>query len=167
LQEALNNSYRVKPLYGLTYLTAITNLIPRAIWPTKPRAGATVFTQDYIPGFYDEFNDWSTGLYTEAIINFGRKGGIIFATLALIFLNIFLTKKYFKWIYSYKITKTSFQKTKLLIMGIILLWSLPMLVVSEFTNTIVNLLIKLFTIQCTFFLIKRVVNNKKLNFKKI
>ena len=88
--------------YGMTYLTAITNLVPRSIWPSKPDPGGVVFTRDYTNGMYDEFNQYSTGLFPEAIINFGMIGGFIFGSLLLFILTIGSSYIFYKLFYTLK-----------------------------------------------------------------
>ena len=73
--------------YGLTYLTTITNFIPRVLWPGKPSSGGVIITK-FIDGYnYTGTSHYSTGIISEGIINFGYYVGPIFAMILLIFIG--------------------------------------------------------------------------------
>jgi hypothetical protein len=69
---------------GATFLTAITNFVPRALWPGKPATGGVVFTRDYLFDRWRGKSYFSTGIFAEVVINFGRP----FLPLGLMFLAI-------------------------------------------------------------------------------
>src|SRR5207247_1379491 len=58
--------------YGFTYLTWITNAIPRAFWPDKPDSGGVVLTKEYTGDSWGGSSHLSTGLLPEAVITFGQ-----------------------------------------------------------------------------------------------
>lgn len=94
--------------FGLTYITAFTNFIPRAIWPDKPHSGGTVLTEFMTQLTVNEqTTSFSTGLIGEGIINFGYYFGYICAFFVLLFfcfivysrikiINSVLNQKYHK-----------------------------------------------------------------------
>lgn len=67
-----------EPQYGITYVAAITNFIPRSIWPEKPLGAGPRIRNIIYPGSYvvgqAGNSSITTGLYTEAYLNFGIIG---------------------------------------------------------------------------------------------
>lgn len=93
-QEYLK-SYRL----GSTYLSAVTNLIPRSLWPEKPDTGGVIFTTEY-HNIHQGYSNYSTGFIVEGIINYGYFVGTIFAYLLLFFIYWLFTS-YFKKSHSF------------------------------------------------------------------
>ena len=129
--------------YGLTYLTVFTNIIPRAMWPGKPDTGGVILTKEY-KGEFGGTSHTSTGIIPEAIMNFGVPLGIIVGTfqygalvggLLLYYIRYrqrLLTNAPYKFIDSVRFAYIS--------------WGMMGLIVGEFTNIIVNLLVQLITV---------------------
>jgi oligosaccharide repeat unit polymerase len=78
--------------YGGTYLTAITNLVPRKIWPGKPDPAGVLFTKNY-HNIHDGYSNYSTGIIPEAIMNFGFLAGPIMA-FVIIYIIYLLFMRY-------------------------------------------------------------------------
>ena len=141
--ELLLNADRVTMYYGLTYLTVFTNIIPRAMWPGKPDTGGVILTKEY-KGEFGGTSHTSTGIIPEAIMNFGVPLGIIVGTfqygalvggLLLYYIRYrqrLLTNAPYKFIDSVRFAYIS--------------WGMMGLIVGEFTNIIVNLLVQLITV---------------------
>jgi oligosaccharide repeat unit polymerase len=69
-------------LYGNTFLAAVVGLVPRNLWPDKPLGGGPYLVNMIRPGSYDLVNgtnltSFTTGLPTEAMMNFGIPGFVI------------------------------------------------------------------------------------------
>ncbi len=64
-------------LYGSTYLSLMTNFIPRNIFPDKPDTGGIAFTKIYTDDQWGGLSNLATGAITEASINFGIPTGIV------------------------------------------------------------------------------------------
>lgn len=82
--------------YGKTYLSLITNFIPRAIYPDKLDSGGVVFTKIYTGDEWEGRSNLSTGAITEAIINFGPSLGLLIGLSNLLLfylLGLYLYKK--------------------------------------------------------------------------
>lgn len=105
--ETSNFSYGLFPLkvisetnyiesykYGSTYLSAITNLVPRTIWPDKPDTGGVVFTNEYY-NVHNGYSNYSTSFIVEGILNWGEFLGVVMAYLLMIFIYVFFLN-YFK-----------------------------------------------------------------------
>jgi len=67
--------------YGMTYLAAILNVIPRKIWPDKPLGAGPRLKNEIYPGSYvvgsAGNSSLTTGLFTEAFQNFGWAGFVV------------------------------------------------------------------------------------------
>ena len=99
-------SYGVNPLtavfereftdyqYGKTFLTPVTNFVPRRIWPDKFEPGGVVLTKFLRGRHYTGLSHMSTGVVTESILNFGRPLGILWGFLLLTVVVVLLTRLY-------------------------------------------------------------------------
>jgi oligosaccharide repeat unit polymerase len=80
--------------YGLTYLTTITNYIPRSIWPGKPDTGGVIITKFKKKGNYEGTTNYSPGLIAEGILNFGYFFGPLIAFLFLLYISYLIIGRY-------------------------------------------------------------------------
>jgi len=158
--ERVVNANEVKKHFGSTYVTAITIFVPRNIWPEKPDPGGVVFTNEYAPEFYDEFSHFTTGLYPEAMMNFGIVFGIIFGhiqlTLMLILLSIY---------YKNVNNKLNFYpKTHKSILGLVIYiyvtWGMVMLMTGEFTTIVKGIIIKVIVLMLSFVFLRLSLKRK-------
>lgn len=69
--------------YGKTYSTALTNIVPRAIWPQKPLTGGDVLTRFQLDTEEISYSN-SPGAIVEGILNFGYFWGSIFGYLVFL-----------------------------------------------------------------------------------
>lgn len=71
--------------WGQTYLAAITNLIPRELWPSKPWGAGPEIRNLIYPGSYvlgaEGNSSITTGFLTEAQMNFGFMGILVVAVI--------------------------------------------------------------------------------------
>jgi hypothetical protein len=99
---------------GTTYEQVLLQLIPRAIWPTKPSFNQ--YTNHYIPrriglvGEEVEYTSWGVNAYAEFIMNFHYRYLLIFVPLLFGVINIIdrIISRLFKNSVIYWITSTSF-----------------------------------------------------------
>lgn len=153
---------------GSTYITAITNLIPRKIWPKKPPTGGVIITEEYFDNPYGGYSNYSTGIIPEAIINFGYIGGFLFSFLQLVLLIKLLEQ--FQNKIQFKGNHVNF-KRHLFLLGIypFLLVGINSYSYTEFTsNTISMLVTKLFIyyLVCSFVFSLNRIKNISLCLKK-
>lgn len=89
----LSNDYTLS--YGSTYSAAITNFVPRSIWPDKPFGGGPILKNAIYPGSYvagqDGNSSLTTGLYTEVIMNFGFYGSVLVIAIIAIVIGYFIS----------------------------------------------------------------------------
>lgn len=140
----------VDKVYGQTYITAITNFVPRSFWPEKPDPGGVVLTRKYASGFYDEYSHFATGLFPEAMINFGLFGGVIFGFLQLSVCIIILSKIHRKFYLDRQGSIVSFQELRNLVIFVYALHAFGVLIIGEFTSVVIGVLIKIFMILIVF-----------------
>jgi len=57
--------------YGLTYLTSVSNFIPKFIWPGKPASSGIILTKFYWGANYEGSSNFSTGIVAEGVMNYG------------------------------------------------------------------------------------------------
>lgn len=81
--------------WGVTYLAALTNFIPRSIWPGKPLGAGPRLINMVRPGSYvigqTGNNSLTTGLVVEARMNFGVPG-VFLAIFLLAYISNRLTR---------------------------------------------------------------------------
>nr|WP_243870358.1 O-antigen polymerase [Salegentibacter sp. BDJ18] len=147
--EASNFEYGIFPLtkitkvpaiknhyYGLTYLSAISNLIPRKIWPEKPDTGGVLFTKDY-HNVHNGYSNYSTGFIVEGIMNFGMLGGTLLAFFLLFFI--------YRWFFIYSLKKRVFYNLQSAVIYFIvypvLLFLIPTFLHGEFTTVVHSIII--------------------------
>ncbi len=144
--ESIINESNTKKHWGSTYVTAITNFIPRKIWPNKPDPGGVIFTNEYAPGMYDEYSHFTTGLYPEAMINFGKELGIVIGTIQLFLMCVVLSIYYKKIVYNFDAVKSRTPKKMLsLVIYLYIVWASVMFLTGEFTSLVVATIIKIVT----------------------
>jgi oligosaccharide repeat unit polymerase len=152
LKKVLAN-VNIEPSYGMTYLTIVTNFVPRKIWPEKPDPGGVVFTRDYAPGLYDEYNHYTTGIFPEAIINFGIIGGLIFGFIQLSTLMLALSYAHLKY-FRKKFIIDNQKKIFHLLVYVYCLQTIPFMITGEFTNLLYILIVKVTTVYFVSIIIR-------------
>lgn len=147
--------------YGMTYLTMITNFIPRSIWPEKPDPGGVIFTRDYTDDMYGGFSHFTTGLFPESMINFGVAFGILFGAIQL-YLIVHLLSKFHIKKYSVKNSINSEKDLIILLVYINVMWGGANLITSEFTNIMIGTIVKVISILSVYYII-RIFGRIKIN----
>ncbi len=143
--------------YGASYMSLVTNFIPRAIYPDKPASGGVIFTDAYYRDIYkSRTSNLATGLLPEAFINFSFIGGILFSIIAYIMMFAPLLKYY-----TCKIrNKSSDFFSSLRFPAYILICNgLGAILVVEFTNLFLFLIIKVVFIVLLVCVIKSIIGS--------
>ena len=141
--ERVLEAENISKKWGATYVTVITNFIPRSIWPEKPPPGGVVFTNEYASGFYDQYSHFATGLIPEAIINFGHVGGIIFGFVKLLVILTFMSAIHLNYFFKKQQTHMTIPKVINLVVFVLVIYSVGNLLVSEVTSLMIGLIIKI------------------------
>jgi hypothetical protein len=140
------------PKFGETFLTAITNMIPRDIWPDKPRTGGVVLTEEYTGNEWFGLSNLSTGIYPESMLNFGIIGGLVFGTIFYSAIFAAVLKVYVG------IMKMRTNRNTLVLVGKVIAYTyfvqmFAALLVSEFTNDVVAFILQLVVLALILFVI--------------
>lgn len=150
--------------YGFTFLTPITNLVPRSIWSEKPDTGGVVFTKIYTDNAWDGYSNLAPGIIGEGVINFGKPFGIVVGIVLLagvIRATSYMYRRILYSIYSDRITLKMIFK---LIFYTFVVTTVPGLVQSEWTNTVLSLFLRGVKLVMIYFILK--INMKTTIFKK-
>jgi oligosaccharide repeat unit polymerase len=81
--EIILDSNVIELHYGSTFVAAITNIIPRPLWPEKPDGAGPAFTKDYLGDKWLGASNYNANLIVESIMNFGFVVGIPFGFAVL------------------------------------------------------------------------------------
>ena len=134
--------------YGFTYLTWVTNAIPRAFWPDKPDTGGVVLTKEYTDDAWGGSSHLATGILPEAMINFGQGAGLLIGMLQLVLILFVLIVLYVR----YK-RRFALRGSHDFVYGVrfaYISWAMMGLIVGEFTNIMLTLTVQLFTVWLIF-----------------
>lgn len=133
------------PRLGATFMTVVTNFVPRAWWPDKPKPGGVVLTEEYTKNAWNGLSNLSTGLFVEAMLNFGIIAGLFIGAAGFCLLFYLVLRSYLRLQYS-----TDNRNTFNFVAGLIIYcYSVQLfsgLLVAEFTNSLVPYLVQLFTL---------------------
>ena len=128
--------------YGLTFITAVTNFVPRKLWPDKPDTGGVVLTKTYLGEETSITTNYSARIITESIIHFGQSGGILFGFISLFSMLVLVV-----YIYSKIISKVKKAVSPLvliqLVLYILFMRGITSLAFSEVTNGCVGVVTKM------------------------
>jgi oligosaccharide repeat unit polymerase len=80
--------------YGKTFITPVTNFVPRRIWPDKFESGGVVLTKFLSGHSYSGLTHMSTGVVAEGILNFGYPMGMASGFLLLLAVGAMVTRFY-------------------------------------------------------------------------
>lgn len=148
--EQIMNATHVEKHWGSTYVTIFTNFIPRSIWPEKPDPGGVIFTNEYAPGLYDEYSHYTTGLYPEAIINFGRPIGLIIGALQLALICFLLSIYYRKILFKSYFLPKSPKNILRIVIYVYVTWGAANILTGEITSVVIGTIIKIIVVISIF-----------------
>lgn len=146
-------SYGVNPLnvvfegqfadyqYGKTFLTPVTNFVPRKIWPDKFEPGGVVLTKFWQGNRYTGLSHMSTGIVTESILNFGYPLGI-FGGFVVLVVTAFVSLRFYRYILSHVCESKGLTRVYIVILYVTVGQIPGGLLYGEFQNNIGGLLIR-------------------------
>lgn len=138
--------------YGATYLTILTNFIPRSIWPDKPDTGGVVLTNRYMSGVWNGASNFATGVAAEAMLNFGEMG-LILVPLQILLIFVIMIKVYSK---IYKNKNNLIFNVKSVILYMMIASGLVNLMTGEFTNVMMVIIINVCFLYLIFYFLNLV-----------
>lgn len=139
--------------YGKTFLTPVTNLIPRRIWPGKFDSGGVVLTKFWLGHGYNGLSNMSTGIVAEGILNFGYSLGILCAFILLLG-TILLSVRFYGYVLRHIGASREMHQIYLVILYINFAEVPGGLLRGEFQNNICGLLIRLALILIVLFALR-------------
>ena len=92
--EVMLNANVIDLHYGSTFVAAVTNLIPRPLWPGKPDSAGLVITKEYLGDPWLGTGNISAGLFAESIMNFDFYIGMCVSYIILMAAMSFLVRRY-------------------------------------------------------------------------
>lgn len=127
--------------HGMTFVSLVTNIVPRAIWPDKPPSGGVFFTRYYTGDAWLGYSNLTPTFLGEWLINFGWAAGIVGFFFSYSVLMILLIKKYYFFIMSRVSRSSSLENSIDLVIYTHVMLALIALVTGEVTNVILNLVV--------------------------
>lgn len=167
-------SYGLKPLEliyekevselqgGLTFLTPFTNVVPRKMWPAKPDTGGIVFTKIYTNDAWGGYSNLAPGIIGEGVINFGLIIGIPVGLFLLLILMVLNLRIYASTMRNISNPDIDIKKIFDLIFYCFIVTTIPGLVQSEWTNTILSLVYRYFKLMLVYYFIREYIKMLKL-----
>lgn len=140
LQLVLASDREPRLQYGLTFLSALTNLVPRGVWPEKPDTGGVVLTKTYTGDAWQGGSNLSTGILTEGMLNFGVVPGLLFGFVSLL-AALVLVEYWYALIVQQQTNAPGSNGIVRLLVYILVMRSIVGLLFAEFSNTAVGLLL--------------------------
>lgn len=123
---------------GSTFLSLVTNAIPRALYPEKPDTGGVFFTKNYAGDAWEGLSNLTPTFLGEWIINFGYFAGILAFTVVYGGMMWFVLSRYLTLLRTPARRKDQLFAIDLAIY-LHVLWALVGLMVGELTSVILGL----------------------------
>jgi oligosaccharide repeat unit polymerase len=137
--QILLDADQLKPAYGLTLVSVVTNVVPRDWWPDKPDTGGVFFTKEYTGNAWGGYSNLTPTLLGEAIINFGWVMGIVTYVLAYPAL-MYAVVRYYRRVVVWARAERGATAAIELLLYVCVMWGVVGLMVAEVTTTVVSFL---------------------------
>jgi len=122
--------------YGLTYVSAVTNFIPRELWSNKPLSGGVILTSFAQGDSYTGTTNYSTGAVAEGVINFGYFFGYFAGSFWVIVAFLIALHYYGRLLESIRFEINPWRKHRYLYFYIVVFGLPGAFLVGEFSATI-------------------------------
>jgi|HubBroStandDraft_4_1064222.scaffolds.fasta_scaffold00054_21 hypothetical protein len=136
--QILLDADHVKPAYGLTLVSVVTNLVPRAWWPDKPDTGGVFFTKQYTGNAWNGSSNLTPTLLGEMVINFGWAMGVLLYVSVYPTL-MYLLVRYYRRVVVWARAEPGPTAAVEILLYVCVMWALVGLMVAEVTTTVVSL----------------------------
>ena len=138
--QLLLDADHLKPAFGMTLVTIVTNVVPRDWWPDKPDTGGVFFTKEYAGNAWNGASNLTPTLLGEGIINFGWVMGIAFYVLTYPVL-MYLIVTYYLRIAARARAERSPAAALAVVLYVCVMWSVVGLMTAEVTTILLSLLL--------------------------
>lgn len=124
--------------HGSTFLSMLTNVIPRDFWPDKPDTGGVYFTKVYTGDAWEGASNLTPTFLGEGVMNFGWLAGLVFFMVTSLVLMYWVVNYYKRTQSKLRRRKDAGAAIEVVVYGLVM-WSAVALMVGEVTNTVQNL----------------------------
>ena len=126
--------------YGSTFVSLVTNAVPRDWWPEKPDTGGVFFTKQYTGDAWGGASNLTPTLLGETIINFGWTIGLILFFVLHLALMWYVVE-------NQRATVARLQRRLSgahaidMVLYVVVMWSVVALMIGEVTNVLLTLML--------------------------
>lgn len=138
--EIISRTEHIPLANGMTFVSLLTNIVPRALWPDKPLTGGVFFTRYYTGDAWEGYSNLTPTFLGEWVINFGWTAGVIGFFLSYALLMFMINRYYYRTIAKTSRELSAAASVDLVIYAHILL-AFVALMIGEVTNVVLNLIV--------------------------
>lgn len=124
--------------YGMTFVSLVTNAIPRDWWPDKPDSGGGYFTKVYTADAWNGRSNLAPTYLGEGIMNFGWAAGIAFFVISYPAMMLYCILYYRRVVLRVRAAPDAAAALDL-VHYILIVWAVVALMTGEVTNILLNL----------------------------
>jgi hypothetical protein len=124
--------------YGMTFVSLVTNAIPRDWWPDKPDSGGGYFTKIYTADAWNGRSNLAPTYLGEGIMNFGWAAGIAFFVITYPAMMFYCFLYYRRVILRVRAAPDASAALDL-VQYILIVWAVVALMTGEVTNILLSL----------------------------
>jgi hypothetical protein len=138
--ELLVKSPDMPIAYGSTFVSVVTNAVPRDWWPEKPDTGGVFFTKQYADDAWGGASNLTPTLLGETIINFGWAAGLISFFCLHVALMWYVVERHRASIARLR-RRLDGASAVDLVLYVVVMWSIVALMIGEVTNVLLGLML--------------------------
>lgn len=138
--RVITETYSMVLAHGSTFVSLLTNAVPRSIYPQKPDTGGVFFTKNYVGDAWEGYSNLTPTFLGEWIINFDYLAGIIGFFISMGGIMLLLDRAYCRLLRNPRRHRDEVFAVDVVIY-LHVLWSAVGLVVGELTNVVLGLVL--------------------------
>ena len=138
--ELILNAPDLPLAYGSTFVSLLTNAVPRPWWPNKPDTGGVFFTKAYTGDAWEGASNLTPTFLGEWIINFGWVVGLCGFVVAYPALMYWVVRRYRLTLARLLATLSALTAVDF-VTYLLIMWSVIALMTGEVTNVLLNLVL--------------------------
>lgn len=135
--ELIINTDMPRLAHGSTFLSLLTNAVPRDWWPDKPDSGGVYFTKLYTGDAWDGGSNLTPTFLGEWVINFGWAPGLLLFSLSYPGMLFFVVQHYQRTLMRLRAAVFPLAAVDFVIY-LCGMWAVVALMTGEVTNVILN-----------------------------